>query len=154
MNKKFWKDLNYIQSPRTDRVLRLVYICIIIGLCTGIILNESIMALHDGKMPIKDLGNEYSQGTSVKHFIYKDGHPSLLADWIHIDTTSWSTESAIILYFADILTFPLGKTVLASPGDFLIWIFKLLGTVLQVVLVLYILYRTAKKILNQNRHLK
>lgn len=107
-----------------------IMICVI-----GILLNVLAKQLNGGKMPVHDLSEP---GMAImlddQHSFSYDPVLLFIGDWIPIETKS--TDNLFVSYLARIISFPIGKSILASPGDVLMWISSTLGMFLSLSLII------------------
>jgi len=114
-------------------------ICILL-ICVGIFANQFAKIANGGKMPVIAIPDpEYIVVFDDHHGSVQNPLAGFFGDWI--ETEIAPADSALMLAASSVLSFPIGESIVASPGDVLMWIFTGGSMVLASTLILLIAIR-------------
>lgn len=105
-----------------------IFLNISAGCCVGVIisidLNLIVKGLNGSRMPVfAKAGNVYVMDND-HFFSHDEATLKFLGDWIEIDgEKSRFLKETFFSHIANILHFPLGVDITASPGDIGMWVF-------------------------------
>lgn len=122
---RWWiSHLFYINSRLGSISLNIAAISVV-GVILSINANVIVEAANGGKMPVV-IEAEHDYNITDRHVLADDTtNLRFLGDWIIIDQKKISLwrETPFITFVGKLLNFPLGKDIVASPGDVGMWIF-------------------------------
>lgn len=102
----------------------------------GILANVLVIEVNQGKMPVVEAPTGSTNLWDDRHQpVNMNTKLVLLSDWIAINAVGLNSDKspAMVSVLATYISFPLGISVTASPGDVFMWVFGLFSSFLVIV---------------------